>query len=474
MQNETALLYNVLDAACTLEIWEAQEELLKDPKWRLPYDLTMSLYKPLTHFMNRGIQVNLEALQETKKEVEQKITEVQNKLDEIAGYHLNPNSSKACQDYFYKQKGLKPYLNKGRPTTDDLAMARLARQGFREASLIQEIRGLLKLKGTYLEMLFDEDNRVRCSYNIRGTLTGRLSSSQTIFGTGGNFQNIPPQMKKFLVADPGMIMVEADKARAEWVVVAYAANDPAMLKVIEEDLDPHASTASLMFSAPFDLILEEDALIGHTTDPLEIEEKRKKLPALKQLSFLPRTMSLRQSGKRCNHSLNYGLGFRNFALRNEIAEIEAKRIIASYEKAYPNVPLWRQGIEHQIRSTKSLSNCYGRTIRFYSEISPELYRQAYAFIPQSTVSDMLNLGIAALYENEEKNPLISSMDMLAQVHDSLLYQVPEESLKTSEQEAEHKKLIDRYLSPPAQYNQKIFKIKTDFKKGLTWGSLKSF
>lgn len=474
MQSDNDLLYNILDAACTLEIWKAQEPLLKEPKWQLPYELTMSLYKPLTHFMNRGIAVNLEALEETKKETELRITEVQNKLDELVGFHLNPNSSKACQDYFYRTKGLKPYLNNGRPTTDDLAMARLVRQGFREASLIQEIRGLLKLKGTYLEMLFDEDKRVRCSYNIRGAMTGRLSSSQTIFGTGGNFQNIPPQMKKFLVADPGMVMVEADKARAEWVVVAYASNDAAMLKVIEEDLDPHASTASLMFNAPFDLILEEDKLIGHTTDPLEIEEKRKALPELKRLNFVPRTMSLRQSGKRCNHSLNYGLGFRNFALRNEIAETEAKRIIASYERAYPNVPLWRQGIEHQIRSTKSLSNCYGRTIRFYSDLSADLFRQAYAFIPQSTVSDMLNLGIAAIYENEEGSPLLSGIDMLAQVHDSLLFQVPAESLATKEQEAAHKELIDRYLSPPAQYNQKIFKIKTDFKKGSNWGSLKGF
>lgn len=474
MQSETDLTYNILDAACTLEIWKAQEALFKDSKWRLSYDLTMSLYEPLTHFMNRGMKVDLEALEETKKETDRRIVEAQNKLDEIVGSHLNCNSSKACQDYFYVKKGLKPYLNKGRPTTDDLAMARIARQGFREASLIQEIRGLTKLKTTYLEMLFDEDNRVRCSYNIRGTETGRLSSSKTIFGTGGNFQNIPPQMKKFLAADPGMVMIEADKARAEWVVVAFASNDPFMLKVIEEDLDPHASTASLMFDAPFDLILEEDKLIGHTTDPFEIEEKRKKLPALRALKFLPRTMSLRQSGKRCNHSLNYGLGFKNFSLRNEITEIEAKRIIASYEKAYPNVPLWRQGIEHQIRSSRSLCNCYGRTIRFYSDISSELFRAAYAFIPQSTVSDMLNLGIVALYENAEKDPLIAEIDMLAQVHDSLLFQIPEEILKDPEKEKELKEKLDLFLSPPAHYNQKTFKIKTDFKKGLNWGALKGF
>ena len=66
---------------------------------------------------------------------------------------------------------------------------------------MQEYRSQSKMLNTYLEMGYDSDRRLRCSYNIRGTWTGRLSSSQTIFETGGNFQNIPPEMRGFLVSD---------------------------------------------------------------------------------------------------------------------------------------------------------------------------------------------------------------------------------------------------------------------------------
>src|SRR5690606_11604294 len=108
--------------------------------------------------------------------------------------------------------------------------------------------------------------RMRCSYNPRGTKFGRLSSSKTIFGTGTNFQNLPQEFKKFLVADPGYCFVEVDKRQAEWVAVAYLTGDANMIEAIEKGMDVHTHTASLMFDADPSIIKYEHKLIGHTTD----------------------------------------------------------------------------------------------------------------------------------------------------------------------------------------------------------------
>jgi DNA polymerase-1 len=151
-----------------------------------------------------GLNVNKKGLAETNSYLEGRIKEKEQALFEACGRELNVNSSKQCQEYFYEHLGLGPYKNKdGGITTDDKAMSRIVRRaemGSREAKLVQEVRHLKKLKSTYMEVELDDDSRLRCSWNPRGTWTGRLSSSKTIFGTGMNLQNLDPEFKSFVVA----------------------------------------------------------------------------------------------------------------------------------------------------------------------------------------------------------------------------------------------------------------------------------
>ena len=161
------------------------------------------MFPCLLYMMTRGIAVDVDRLKETKIDVQKKIKEREDELEKVADYPFNPASPKQCQEYFYSHKGHKPYVSRstGRPTTDDKAMSRIFRRfRYPEAKLVQELRSLNKLSGTYLEVEYDKDERVRCSYNPRGTTTGRLSSSKTIFGTGMNLQNLHPEFKGFLVA----------------------------------------------------------------------------------------------------------------------------------------------------------------------------------------------------------------------------------------------------------------------------------
>ncbi len=391
--SQDMLKYNSLDAACTLEIRNAIWQDLYH-EYMPTYQMTVDLFEPLMFMQSRGIKVNMEALQQTKTEILKSAAEKQEELNRLVGRELNVNSNKQCQAYFYVELGIPPYYNNGSVTVDDLALQRLSRgtakrPGLRQAKLVQEIRGLQKLNGTYHDLEFDADNRMRCSYNPRGTRFGRLSSSKTVFGTGTNNQNLPQEFKKFLEADG--VFLEIDKRQAEWVVVAYLTGDANMLSVVESGQDTHIHTASLMFNAEKEIVQYDDKIVGSNTDPDLIASLRGSDSFLAgRTGNFQRTMSARQCGKKSNHGLNYDEGFVQFALINEIEQREAKVIWEMYHNIYPGIHLWYENIKRLLQKDRTLTNYFGRKVRFMDAWGPDLWKSAYSMLPQSTVVDSLN------------------------------------------------------------------------------------
>ncbi len=477
--DENFLRYSALDAACTLEVHNGFWNDLDS--YQPANDMTMGILPVLMFMQTRGIRVNKAALDETKVDVLKAAAEKQEELNGICGRELNVNSSKACQSYFYDELGIPPYRKPdGKATLDDLALQRLvrgtvARPGLRSAKLVQEIRGLQKLYGTYLNLEFDADGRMRCSYNPRGTKFGRLSSSKTIFGTGTNFQNLPQEFKKFLVADEGYCFVEVDKRQAEWVAVAYLTGDANMIEAIDKGIDVHTHTATGMFHVTPELVKYEHKLIGHTTDSEHIAALRAgDLEIAKALrdsgTRWPRTMSLRQCGKKSNHGLNYDEGPNGFAMINEIDQAEAKRIVDMYHRLYPGIRLWYDSIKRQLQKDRTLTNCFGRRVRFLGAWNDNLWKSAYSMLPQSTIVDSLNQGMKKLYESSEvcgKDG--ANADTLAQVHDSILLQVPISYLKNRTNFEFLREKIRQDTSPEITYNGRTFTIASDFKFGVNWG-----
>lgn len=469
--------YGALDAACTLEIrngfWDDMDI------FRNAYDRTVSLFPALMYMQTRGVKVNKTNLDETKLEILADEKSKQAELDELCGRHLNVASSAQCQDYFYGTLGIKPYLNKqGRPTVDDMALQRLVRgvagrPGLRQAKLVQEIRGLRKLYGTYLDIEFDADGRMRGSYNPRGTKFGRLSSSKTIFGTGTNFQNLPDEFKKFLVADDGYCFLEVDKRQAEWVVVAYASGDAAMIAAIEAGIDVHTATAMEMFKVDASVVKIDHKLCAHVTNADEIKRLRMEDPVLSKLwtPGWPRSMSLRQCGKKSNHGLNYDEGPNGFAMINEIEIAEAKKIVDMYHRIYPGIRIWYESVKMELkRNNRILRNCFGRAVRFMGQWGDDLWKSAYSMIPQSTVVDSLNEGMERIYESETLCGVGGfNGDVLAQVHDSVLMQFPIAVLEIEENFNLIRDMITDFTSPKLEYNGREFKIASDYKFGLNWG-----
>lgn len=262
------------------------------------------------------------------------------------------------------------------------------------------------------------------------------------------------------------LLIELDKAGAEWVVVAYLSGDGQMLKVLRSTRSPHVITGSLISGCPQDLVEKESKLVGLQTDPNLVETSRQELPELQGNGyFLPRTMSIRQAGKKANHGLNYGLGYKTFALYNEMEERDAKEIVRRYhEDAYPGIRQWHEKIKRQLAKDKTLSNCFGRKRKFIDAWGMELWLDAYSFIPQSTVVDMVNIGMTNAFDDKSLD-----FQLLAQVHDSILIQVPPEWEKAAK---DCKKIALDYMMPTIQYGAREFQIPTDVKVGYDWSNMR--
>lgn len=268
-----------------------------------------------------------------------------------------------------------------------------------------------------------------------------------------------------------MLLMEFDKAGAEWVVVAYLAGDPRMMEVIESGKSPHVVTGHYMTGVPEDLILKENKIVDKNTDPDTIEELRREFcPEIFDLAtkFLPRTMSVRQAGKKSNHGLNYAMRYKRFALENEVEEREAKVMVDLYNnEAYPGLPKWHERIRRELRDNdRTLYNLFGSKVRLLEEWGDDLFNAAYSYKPQSTIGETVNMAICDLYY--DNSPQFELADLLTQTHDSATVQYP---LRFEEMAFFAHRFARTYMEPQMETEGRKFKIGTDLKVGLNWGHM---
>lgn len=270
-----------------------------------------------------------------------------------------------------------------------------------------------------------------------------------------------------------MILMEFDKAGAEWVCVAYLSGDARMIDVVERGISPHIVTGSLITRVTEDMVAKEAKIVGMVSDPDYVRELRAEhLPDLliqeeEGLIYLPRSMSIRQAGKKSNHALNYGERYKTFSLQNEIPETEGKIIVDLYTtQAYPGIPLWWGAVRDQLRKNRTLVSLLGSKIEFQQEWGEDLFRAAYSFNPQSTVGDMVNDALILLEQDHRAH--MYKADILTQTHDSATIQYPDNSWRDCAQFA---KDFDKHMSPRLEAKGREFWIKTDLKVGYDWGHM---
>lgn len=404
--------YNAKDSIVLIKAFPRILEWLERDGNMEIYETQRALLPILTFMTTHGMRIDTDFKRKMSMLRQQELNELEAEIQKAVGRPINPASTQQLLEYFYEEKGYKVYKNRqtGRPTTDEKALKRLAgTQGSPVAALILKYRGKLKEKGTYYDMKLDPDGRLRSSMNPIGTWTTRLSSSKTIFRTGGNIQTLPYMFKGVVLPDDGQVLYEMDLGQAENRIVAYIAPEPSMIQAFEDGADIHSRTAGRMFGIDELLIKQWDKLLAETKDKryaADIGQGDK---------------SHRFWGKQANHALNYGLHFVSAALRWEISQADAKRIYELYHNIYPGVQRMHSWIRNKLREDRTLTNLFGHNLRFIGDWET-IQKQAFAFIPQSSVAQIINRqGLIRAYQDQE---LFHCLTLLNQVHDSLVFQIP--------------------------------------------------
>ena len=413
--------YNGMDSIVPVEALPKQMEVLRKQGNAETYEQQRRLIDPLIYMSERGIKCDVQGMLNYKNEQQCTLDELAEELNEEIGYSINFNSPQQLMKYFYDECKIKPYKKKNSKgkyavTTDVDALKRIKRRdikGSQAATLMLDIRSLSKRISTYLNIgKVDKDGRYRSSYKPVGTETGRLSSGETIFGTGGNQQNWPHDLLRFFLFDEGYIGYSFDLSQIENRIVAYVGGVISQIEAFESGVDLHRLTASVIFGKPYDQISGED---GSST----LGDGRQ---------------SERFWGKKGNHATNYDVGFKTFALKNEMPEGESKYILETIHRGYPQI---RNGyhvvIQNMLKKNRSVTNLFNRNRLFLGPIIPshpnvpktaclDTYRQAYAQLPQSTCADKINRqGLNFVYYNQT---MFKPLELLSQIHDSIVFQIP--------------------------------------------------
>ncbi len=444
--------YNAKDSAYLLPISEALIKELDEFDASDDMEYTMNLHKPLMEMEFNGLLTDTDEIKKTKIEYEEKIESLQKQLNEIAGQELNVNSSKQMIAYFYGICMVKPYINRktGNATCGSVALHRIAKKGAKgstEAKLIIKIRKYGKLVSTYFNIAVDEDKRLRCNHKISGTVSGRIATEKTYFGTGSNMQNQPYVFKYFLVSDPDWILCECDLAKAEAHVVAYLAQDTNMIESFLSGIDVHSFNASKIFHKSIEEVIEE--------------AKTKKVD---------QKSTMRYMGKKVVHASNYSMGPQTFSDQLAVEEIfmsqsECKKLLTNYTDRFPVLKRWHRSIEEEVSATRTLFNLFGRPKKFLGDMNPALFRNAYSYKPQSTVAELLNRGMIKMVNDQRLGKDGFDIRMLTTVHDSVVFQFHKSQIPNL---LNMLLIIKDHMTHTFTYKGKSFTIGLDAKIGTQW------
>lgn len=391
--------YNAKDSAVLLDCWPSLESDIIRLGNKEVYEDTKRIIEPLVFMGQNGIRVDVEGRNKKRDEKIKEKEVLVEQLCQMIGYEINPDSPTQIMELFYDKKGIKPYLKKGKPTTDETALTRLSIRGYKEADIILDIRGLTASIPKYWDAKL-VDGRLKCFYNpIGASDTGRLSSSKTIFDEGMNQQNQPHDVREFYIADEGYIMFELDYSQAEPRCVAYFAPEPTLIKGFEKGIDIHCQTAALIFEKHIDEISDDK---GST-------------------NIGGGKYSERDIGKHSNNGFNYDLTPPGFSLRWGIGLQQSQYIHSKYFFVYPGIADYHNYVKGELQSIRKLTNPLGRTRLFLDRMGVDLWREGYAYPPQSTVATQINRhALIPFYYNKEYEEVI----LLNQVHDSIAAQLP--------------------------------------------------
>tara|TARA_R100000963_G_scaffold34519_1_gene28421 strand:- start:564 stop:2084 length:1521 start_codon:yes stop_codon:yes gene_type:complete len=439
-------VYCALDCALTYEIWSKIHKEF-DPFTSKTYQFELDSLKPAMEMMLRGLKVDEAKVNEKKKVLRDRRLMLERMLNLFAQAvwekDLNHNSPVQLKKILYEYLGLPPVVSykggKQKISTDRSALEQLGEFYPRAKPFCHTILALRDITKqlSVLESKRDEDGRIRCSYNVAGTETGRWSSSESPWRTGTNLQNVTKELRSVFIPDTGQVMFYADLEQAESRVTAYVAGDEGYINACEST-DLHTEVVKMVWPN-----------MGWSGDQAQDRELANK-PYY--LHFTYRDMC-----KRAGHGTNYGMSAHALAKHLKIKVSHATRFqllyfggvvpLASLQRwhnqdreggfqelidggeiignlvkikgAFPGIRTWHNEISGELKVTGCLTTPLGRRRQFWDRLNDNTtIRQAIAYVPQSTIGDLLNHGLYKVWKNVE------GVQILGQVHDAILGQCP--------------------------------------------------
>jgi DNA polymerase-1 len=399
---DKATEYAAEDADATLRLWQVLKPRLAAEHMLNVYEtLERPLLRVLADMERRGISIDRQVLSRLSGEFAQEAAGLEAEINKLAGETVNVGSPKQMGDILFGKLGLPggTKTKTGQWATGARVLDELAEQGHELPQKILDWRQVSKLKSTYTDALPGYVNptthRVHTSYALAATTTGRLSSSEP------NLQNIPirtedgRKIRRAFIAERGMKLVSADYSQIELRLLAEIAGIEQLRKAFRDGLDIHAMTASEMFGVPV-----------------------KNMPA-----------EVRRRAKAINFGIIYGISAFGLANQLGIEREEAGAYIRKYFERFP-------GIRDYIEETKAFAKKHGFVETLFgrkchypdigaSNASIRAFNERAAINArlQGTAADIIRRAMIRMDGALTKKKL--NAQMLLQVHDELVFEVPE-------------------------------------------------
>lgn len=384
---EREMVYNGLDCCVTYDVFGSLITQL-DPTTAATYEFSKSLQGPTLEMRCRGVLVDQARKMEVIDEYFEVMDRLENQLnrivlDGVGMATFNWRSHRDLQRLFYTELALPPIRKSGRPTTDRSARERLEVYPIAQ-QLVRYINALTEIgdKVSVLKTAIDPDGRIRTSYNIAGTSTGRFSSSLSEFGTGGNLQNVEESLRSIFISDPGFKFAKCDaKSGESYCVGAIEWNlfhDGKYLDACESG-DPHTAVARLVWpQLPW-------------TGDLAADTKIAKSPFYRHLSH-------RDMCKKLGHGSNYGGRPATLAEQTRVDLDLVQQFQPKYFGAFPAHQRWQASVEETLRKKGCLTSLLGRRRWFFGRRNdPSTLREAIAYNPQSSLADIVNTAMLSIW-----------------------------------------------------------------------------
>jgi len=397
--------YAAEDADVTMQLWARFKPRLAGEHMVGVYEtIERPLIPVLLAMEQAGIKVDARLLNRLSADFEKRLAELEREIHKIAGRPFNVGSPKQLGEILFDEQKLPGgRRNKnGTWATDVSILEDLAAQGHALPVKIMEHRQIAKLKGTYTDALVREldarTGRVHTSYHMTGAATGRLAS------TDPNLQNIPVRteegrkIREAFIAEKGHKLLSADYSQIELRLLAHVADIASLKEAFARGDDIHAITASEMFGVPV-----------KGMDPL-----------------------VRRRAKAINFGIIYGISAFGLAQQLGIGQPEARDYIAKYFQRYPGIRDYMETTKELARKNGYVKTPFGRKIhlRFINDKSQGMRafaeRAAINAPLQGGAADIIKRAMIRLPAALQAAKLKSRM--LLQVHDELLFEVPDKEI----------------------------------------------